>query len=43
MPSETPASNRLVPDSFVACEMNAVLHELATAVRSGMSPSALLG
>ena len=41
MPSETPASNRLVPDSFAAWEMKAVLHELATAVLSGMSPSAL--
>ena len=43
MPRETAASNRFVPDSFEACEMKAVLHELATAVRSGMSPSALRG
>ena len=43
MPRETAASNRFVPDSFGACEMKAVLHELATAVLNGMSPSALAG
>ena len=40
MPSEAAASTRACPESFGAWEMNAVLQELASAVRSGIRPIA---